>query len=124
MNQTLEERITTAMLELGSTPDAVRDKLVAGGYTGYPGVGDSCPVAYYLLSKFGECDICIDQNTCMVDAGGYDVELVVPTPVSEFISKFDEYEYPELALGDLDDDFDDDYDDLYDDDLEWVSEDF
>lgn len=109
------EAIQTALKGLGSTPDAVRDTLVAGGYLGKPGQACNCPVSNYMTDKLnlirGDSTDAFVQNTegfaICSSSWSYRTEdegkqyassahRMNPEAVSEFIWSFDAGRYPEL----------------------------
>jgi hypothetical protein len=104
--------------ELGSA-DAIADKLLKDGYEGNQGEPTSCPIARFLDDKISGMEEIADMK---VSVNGPDVKIVgdgsVPSPrhVGDFVSNFDDGDFPDLVLGGLDED--EDEEDDPDDDLD------
>lgn len=99
-----EGGLAAALRALGDTPNAVADKLLAGGHYGRPDDDCNCPVAEYLESVYpglftSVTDQPPDGLVAEVHEGGLDyrgVLVSLPKPVAEFVRAFDAGEYPEL----------------------------
>lgn len=97
-----EDSLNLALASLGSTVEDVRDTLVARGITGTHSAG-SCPVATYLAQTL-ELQASVTQAVSGVtvrknsaeDDEWYAVEN--PLAVAHFVSRFDNYEFPELDV--------------------------
>lgn len=103
----VQAKIEKALEDLGDTPESVAEKLQAGGFTGEPKSGESCPVANYLRSlKFdGVKSITVAPRYAVVffsESKNPDDEprefrdIYFPNPVIGFIDLFDNGEFPEL----------------------------
>lgn len=78
---------------LGNTKDEVAASLKERNITGYPGVGQSCPIAMFVKSA-ADTDYCSAGDEHIYFDFGYSVET--PEAIGEFIISFDEGKYPEL----------------------------
>lgn len=84
---TIEQKLA----DLPNTPDEIAKFLIARGINGRRGSGYACPFARYI-----GCGVTVTSDKIVInpDTGTY---LAVTKPVSEFICKFDQGDYPELV---------------------------
>lgn len=107
---TIISRLTTALVDLGSTVDAVADTLFMHGVTGRRNNGGDCPVTRWLkrqapevahlftcVAPHGVDNLWLDDQFLIGQVGGASVAITVPTPVVDFISDFDRGVYPYLV---------------------------
>jgi hypothetical protein len=87
MNRTTIEQKLKA---LPNTPDEIAKFLLAGGFIGSRGSCYRCPTANYLGRG-----VAVKPDKIILDTDT-DQYLAVPEPLSEFIGKFDQGDYPEL----------------------------
>lgn len=83
--------IKQKLAELPNTPDEIAKFLMTLGIRGRIGSCYRCPTANYLG---GGVVVKLDKIIFDIDTDQY---LAVPEPVSEFIGKFDQGDYPELV---------------------------
>ncbi len=80
-------------------PDPIAAFLRERGYRGTRRANCGCPVAGYLSAASGRVVEIAEQRWGF--AGGQMDEGTVPAPVAEFIRRFDEGDYPDLALTEM-----------------------
>jgi hypothetical protein len=80
------------LAQLG-TPNAIAEFLYRNGITGELCRPYSCPIARFVAATTGD-DVLIHTETFICDDGNWG-EL--PDVIAEFIDRFDDYHYPQLA---------------------------
>ncbi len=106
---TIISRLTTALVDLGSTVDAVADTLLLYGVTGRRNGGD-CPVTRWVkrqvpevahlftcVAPYGNDNLWIDQEFLIGQVDGAAVAFRLPEQVIDFIVDFDRGVYPHLV---------------------------
>lgn len=82
--------------EIGSR-DAIAAWLAREGFKGRPRAACACPVSRYLTSKVHQIVIVNGQSVSFyVDGVGDFVRVETPLHVSNFITRFDNDQYPEV----------------------------
>lgn len=92
-------RMIIALHALGPTANDVADSLDNGGWHGIPGDAGACPIANYLT------EVVPDTRGAAVSASGATVfhldghatETVMPVGAADFITRFDDGEFPYLV---------------------------
>jgi hypothetical protein len=107
--QTTIEEIQKFLADLGDTPEAIAAKLEKEGYEGVTCDDTECVLANYLHDKFKK-SFSVNE-TRIVSLKEPLEEIPFGSPVSEFIERFDNEEFPKLIADDPDDDDDSDLDD-------------
>lgn len=97
--QTVINNVTKTLTDLGDTPDTIRAALATRGITGRRRV-DDCPI-YNLLKEDGLSIAFVGYQTFTIKtrfAGAWQTTWeLLPPPVRDFITNFDELAYPELV---------------------------
>jgi hypothetical protein len=92
---TTTTELKQALAELGNTADEIAAALIAQGMRGTRKNGLCCPIAAYLSVSFDAAEV--TENTVAVD-GRNQTWLPTPEHVVEFITRFDDGEWPELDI--------------------------
>lgn len=93
---TTDEELGVLLGTLGTTADAIADRLRADGITGRVGNTGCCPVANWLKRETGCEDVTAGLTRVFV--GGYLApEVETPEPISVFMEWFDDGVYPDLV---------------------------
>jgi hypothetical protein len=92
---TTTTELEQALAELGNTADEIAVALIAKGMRGHRKIGTCCPIATYLGSTFDAPEV--TENSIAI---GRLEEPWIHTPhhVVEFITRFDDGEWPELDI--------------------------
>lgn len=106
---TIPTRLTTALHDLGSTPDAVAFTLEQADITGRPRSGAHCPITRWMRCEVPEVAHlfrCLAEGPWLwitpaflegVLPDGQRVEIPIPIPVGDFIDAFDRGGFPWLV---------------------------
>ncbi len=107
---TIQTRLTTALVDLGSTVDAVADTLLLHGVTGRRNNGGDCPITRWVkrqvpevadlftcVAPYGVDNLWIDDQFMIGQVGGTSVAITLPVPVVDFITAFDRGAFPWLV---------------------------
>lgn len=106
---TILTRLTTALADLGSTPDVVAFTLEQAGITGTPRNGANCPVTRWVQHRVPEVAHlfrCVSEGhwlwitTAFLEGAlpdGQRIEIPIPIPVGDFIDAFDRGGFPWLV---------------------------
>ncbi len=98
-------KLTTALVDLGTTVDAVVDTLVRHGITGTPRVGARCPITTWVKRQVPEVAHlfqCVSDGPWLWITRGYlygylpggeQVFIRLPVAVEDFIAAFDAGHY-------------------------------
>lgn len=88
------EAVLEALEELGETAEEVAESLRKGGHKGIPKTACACPVANFCNKKF-DADTDVQLSEIVLT----DCEIVVDMPdnIFQFITRFDNGEFPELV---------------------------
>ncbi len=93
-----EERIRPKLKELGSTPNKIAASLAKKKIKGVPGDSDDCALAKWVQKLFPKADgIAVDGNEISVTYDGEEFSINTSKAFGEFISKFDNDEYPDIT---------------------------
>ncbi len=103
-------KLTTALVDLGTTPDAVADTLLLHGVTGVRSNGGECPITRWVKRQvpevahlftcvvpWGDDNLWIDDKFVIGQIGGAAVTIRLPVAVEDFIVDFDRGVYPWLV---------------------------
>lgn len=96
MSTDLKERIEQMLAGLGDTPEAVAASLGGRNITGFTGDCNHCPVAVLIVDEFGGDWKVTEYSVTDVTVTFPGGQVETPDSVCEFISRFDNYEFPEL----------------------------
>ncbi len=102
--------LTTALVDLGSTSDAVADTLLLHGVTGLRYNGGDCPITRWIrrqlpdvahlfvcVAPYGTDNLWIDDQYIIGQVHGVAVAITLPNAVADFITDFDRGVYPRLV---------------------------
>lgn len=90
------ERMLATLAELGTTPDAVADRLRALGIKGGRGQLCGCPIAVYIRTRLG---VRAAVSADLIQWGAWPawVDLIPPLAVAAFIRRHDQGVYLDLV---------------------------
>jgi hypothetical protein len=94
----LAQQVTTALVGLGESGQAVADRLLAGGHLGHPTICTACPIAAFLIATIPNLDMAyVAGDEVGVRSGAvYALDIPLPGAVSDFVRRFDTGAYPAL----------------------------
>jgi hypothetical protein len=95
----LAQKVTTALVGLGKSGQAVADRLLAGGHLGHPTICTACPIAAFLIATIPSLDMAyVARDQVNVRSKGtYVLDILLPGAVSDFVGGFDSGMYPDLV---------------------------
>lgn len=95
---TIRRLVSVALDMLGDTADDVADVLSAGGWTGLRNDPCACPVAVYLRAVLPQtAAVAVSVNGISVTTDDERMHDSTPPGPAEFIARFDDGDYDELA---------------------------
>jgi hypothetical protein len=94
----LEQRVMLALWDLGATHDEIALALKANGIVGRRQSPSECPVAHYLRRKLGLRGLQVLGDAVTELLKNSDALVVLPRAVREFVARFDQGAYGELAV--------------------------
>ena len=95
---TIKQRTAIALSALGPTSDAIAKTLKTHQVKGHRGTFTECPIAVWL-SRLGITSSVGPKNVLLYDGSSelYDTSIGTPAAVVDFVNRFDNNEFQELA---------------------------
>lgn len=92
----IDEDLHELLAGLGKSHADVARTLAQADIRGAREDATCCPVAKWLLLETNADEVEVDLSAVTVRFPAGTIRTTPPLPVSQFISKFDDFEYPEL----------------------------
>lgn len=97
MNEKRQSKLLECLKVLGNTPNVIAKSLEGMKIKGVSGDNNTCPLAMYL-KRARYKDVSVDSSVVYCKTrSGVEVSVDLPKGCYEFVSNFDENEYPKLV---------------------------